>query len=422
MFLLSHCYGQIRVENSQSAEFYIKNVLIGPGIEVGQIKHVGMIGGLGQFDADPKIIGVKSGLILSTGNADSILGPNKSSRFTSTTILPESKLLVKDLRRGDKDLNRLSGGRTTDITVIEFDFVPVKNVLEFNYVFGSEEYPEFVGSYFNDVFGFFLSGPGIKRTMNLAVLPDGKTPISVNNVNHKKNKDYYRRNSRANGLKQVFLSGDKKAELEELKKYIQFDGLTKVLTVRYDVLPYRKYHIKIAIGDVGDRIYDSGVFLEAGSFTSTIDTAGKYFKDLEVFNNTSPPNIDSILRGKLPSDTIVTTQINEEFEITDIYFDHDSYLLIDSSTKQLEKLAQYLLSEKKLKCFLYGHTNNVGSKNYNQDLSEKRAMAVKNYLISQGIASSRIHYAGLNFEKPAFDNVTDEGRARNRRVEIVLEE
>jgi hypothetical protein len=65
-------------------------------------------------------------------------------------------------------------------------------MVEFEYVFGSEEYCEDVGSEYNDVFGFFISGPGINGVKNLAVLPGGTTPISVNSINHDVNTQYYR--------------------------------------------------------------------------------------------------------------------------------------------------------------------------------------------------------------------------------------
>ena len=422
-FLSFTCSGQIRVDNTKSAEYYIKNVFLGPGIEVGQIKYIGMIGGLGQFEADPKIIGVKSGLVLSTGNADSIKGPNNSNGYTSWGKFPDSKQLIRTLSKGDRDLNRLCKGKTKDITVIEFDFVPIKNILVYNYIFASEEYTEYVGSTFNDVFGFYLSGPGIKKKINLAVLKDGKTPVSVNSINHKTNKNYYRKNSyKTNFIKKIFTGKNKRAEMEALRNQLQFDGLTTVLTVHRDVIPYQKYHIKIAIGDVSDNIYDSGVFLEAGSFVSIRDSTGKYFEELKKINSDNPPDIDSILKFGFPVDTIVPTPINQNFEITDIYFNQDSHTLPDSSKIQLDSLAQYLLSESKFNCTLYGYTDNVGSKEYNQELSEKRAIGVINYLVSKGVKRSRLDSVGRNFENPKSDNITDDGRAKNRRVEIIIEE
>ncbi len=85
-------------------------------------------------------------------------------------------------------------------------------------------------------------------------------------------------------------------------------------------------------------------------------------------------------------------------------------------------LAGYLLSNKTFKCVLSGYSDNVGSKSYNQKLSEKRAVSVIDYLVLQGVDRKRLDYLGRNFENPKFDNSTNDGRAKNRRVEIIIEE
>jgi len=415
------CKSQIKVYASKSVEYYIKNVLLGPDIEVNAIKHIGMIGSMGQFKDTLKVMGLSSGLVLSTGNVDSLIGPNNTNGSTSLGQFPDSKQIKRLLRKGDRDLNILCKGRTTDISVIEFDFIPKKNVLEFSYVFASEEYPEYVGSVYNDVFGFFLSGPGIKNKINLAVLPDGKTPISVNNVNHKTNKEYYRSNkSKRNGFKSIFWSKEKKREMRALRQCVQFDGLTTVLKVHYDVIPYKKYHIKIAIGDEMDMIYDSGVFIAGGSFTSTGDSTGKFYSNLLTINPKTI-NIDSIFGKKTFIDSLGLPPISEQFEITDIYFDTDSYKLNDSSKVQLDLLADYLIENLMFKCTLMGYTDSIGSKNYNQKLSEQRAISVISYLIFKGVDRKRLDYLGNNFQNPKSDNETQQGRAKNRRVEIIIE-
>ncbi len=422
LFISVKVNSQIVVDTKQNAEFYVKNVLIGAGVEVGNVKQYGMIGSLGQFDADPKIIGVKSGLVLSTGDADSVVGPNNSRGYTSVGTPPESKYNMAKLAKGDKDLNRLCRSKTIDISVIEFDFVPLKNVLEFNYVFASDEYKEFVGSHFNDVFGFFLSGPGIKKKVNLAVLPDKTTPISINTINHKMNKKYFRHNPITIGpLKKILKSKNKRHDMNTLKNYIQFDGLTTVLKVQWDVVPYQKYHIKIAIGDAGDSQYDSAIFLEAGSFVSVKDTNGKYFKKLETLT-ANPPNLDSIFGTNTIVEADSPVLIDEKFEITDIYFDQNSYLVPDSAKAQLDNLVVYLQKNGNYTCILYGYTDNVGSKNYNQTLSEKRAKGILDYLVEKGIDPFRIVYFGHNFTQPNADNSTEVGRAKNRRVEIIIED
>ncbi len=124
----------------------------------------------------------------------------------------------------------------------------------FRYVFGSEEYPEWVGSSYNDVFGFFVTGPkpnglGTYNSYNVALIPGTSLPVTINNVNANSYSQYYVNNG----------SGTT----------IVYDGFTTVLTAMLVVVPCEQYHIKLAVGDAGDSQYDSGIFLEANSFSSS---------------------------------------------------------------------------------------------------------------------------------------------------------
>jgi outer membrane protein OmpA-like peptidoglycan-associated protein len=417
----THGHGQIRVDNSDSIAYYVRNVLIGSGIEVNNIKHTGMSGSVGQFEANKSIIGVSGGLVISTGNADSIVGPNNSGRYTSKGEYPQTANGVRAMKKGDKDLKKIGRSSVNDMTIIEFDFIPINNKLEFNYVFASEEYIEYVGTGYNDVFGFFLSGPGIKKKVNLAILPNTRTPITINTINHIKNKKYFRRNTIPSGkLKKLLTPKKVMQSYQQLHDKLQFDGLTTVLKVQYDVIPYKVYHIKIAIADIGDHSYDSAVFLEGNSFSSVRDSTGKYFK-IAMEAEKKPLNIDSIFHPQALIADSVVAEIDDKFEITDIYFDRDSHELSKASQSQLENLAQYLKNHPDLRCTIYGYTDNIGSFKYNQELSEKRALSVIDFLAESGIDRSALEYLGNSFSNPKADNETETGRAMNRRVEIVLE-
>ncbi|HEU4717642.1 MAG TPA: OmpA family protein [Bacteroidia bacterium] len=422
-------HGQITFESKQSVEFYVKNVLMGPGVYVANVKHYGMIGGMGQFEADSSILGVKSGLVLSTGVVDSLHGPNNSSGYTSFGKFPADAQEQKKVLRGDRNMNVICKGHAVDMTVIEFDFVPVNNVLEFNYVFGSEEYPEYAKSKYDDGFGFFLRGPGIHGTKNLAVLPNGKTPVNVNSINAKKHSKYFRKNyGKINRMsarsKKSFYRSKKKALRVLLMKSIQLDGLTTVLKVHADLIPYQLYHMKIGIADASDELFDSAVFLQAGSFVSIADTTAKYALALSELKD-DHPDPDSVLKGlKRPppvKNIVAPPTDDEKFSMTNIYFDTDKNVIPDSSKKELDALVNYLGTHDTLVCHITGYADNSGNVNHNKKLSEKRAQAIRDYLVAHGIKPGKIIVEGYGIDDPDADNSTAHGRALNRRVEISLE-
>ncbi len=213
--------------------------LIGGGLTVSNVSYTGDNTAGGQFlGGVSEGLEIESGVLLSSGNVADAAGPNDSEG--TTTIFSLS---------GDPDLDGLIPGfSTNDAAVLEFDFVAVGGTLSFNYVFGSEEYNEFVNSSFNDVFGFFLDG------VNIALIPGTSTPVSINNVNNGSNSSFYKDNSLADfGSPTPFGT--------------QADGFTVVLQATATLSP-GPHHIKLAIADAGDTILDSWVFLVAESFTS----------------------------------------------------------------------------------------------------------------------------------------------------------
>ena len=182
--------GQLKVDTSYTIEHLIDKVLVGKGIRVGNVKLNGHKVGLGYFQTDSAVIGMNSGILLSTGSVYDATGENNTPGQSGALFSYGTATKNKRSRRGDRDLNKICRGRTYDVNIIEFDFVPFNNNVTFNYCFASEEYKEYVGSRFNDVFAFIVEGPKLRKT-NIAVLPNSKLPITINNVNHKKNKNFY---------------------------------------------------------------------------------------------------------------------------------------------------------------------------------------------------------------------------------------
>jgi gliding motility-associated-like protein len=219
----------------------VQNVLLGQGITVSNIQFTGTPAMLGSFTyggGNPNL-SLASGVMLSSGNIADGQGANTVASAGVDFGLP-----------GDPSLDAIVGTTTLDAAVLEFDFVPQSSNVAFRYVFASEEYPEFVGSQYNDVFGFFITGPGFPPAgQNIAIIPGTSTPVAINNVNQISFSNYYRDNTGGAST--------------------QFDGFTAVFSTNtVTVTPCSTYHIKIAIADVGDGVYDSAVFLEASSFKS----------------------------------------------------------------------------------------------------------------------------------------------------------
>jgi hypothetical protein len=217
-------------------------ILIGSGLDYSNVVFTGADSSRGSFWGGPGNIGVANGIILTSGDVDLAPGPNNGTGAGAGNDTP-----------GDPDLEMLApGGQSNDACVLEFDFVPFYEYVWFQFVFGSEEYTEYVGSPFNDVFGFFISGPGISgpysnNSKNIALIPGTEVPVSINNVNQDINPDY-------------FILND--------SNFVQYDGFTTVLTAGSEVVPDQTYHIKLVIGDMVDNVFDSGVLLQASSFCS----------------------------------------------------------------------------------------------------------------------------------------------------------
>jgi len=261
---------QLQVDNAAPASdpnYLIKNVLVGEGVTISNITYSGNPQQFGTFKGAKDFLGFDEGIILSTGkvldavtdNEMDIPGdPGASGSFAGGTVSEAD--LIKLSQKTDQQLGINGGGGLLDLLVINFDFIPTSDSIVFRYVFASEEYPEWVNSKFNDVFGFFISGPGLSGDYtngaeNLAIVPGtndlGVTVSSVHgpyNSFPPLNEQFYIDNPQ--------------------NKFIEYDGYTTVFVVSAKVQPCQTYRLKIAIADKGSETYDSAVFLEAKSLSS----------------------------------------------------------------------------------------------------------------------------------------------------------
>jgi hypothetical protein len=225
MILSKSSFSQLTIDETATSPQLVNNI-VQPGY-TSNMKLNCPTGASATFTGTSDI-GFEKGIILSTGKASSAKGPNDA---TNTSFSFGAA--------GDLQLDSVNGTQTFDACTLEFDLIPTSDTLRIRYVFGSEEYPEFINQPFRDALGFFVSGPGITGNKNIAIDALSSSQNFVDNTNGTS---------------------------------IQYDGFTKPLTALQALTPNAAYHLKIVIADVADALYDSGVFIEAGSITTGIKT------------------------------------------------------------------------------------------------------------------------------------------------------
>ena len=246
----------IEVNPNFSATELVEDIFIGGGcFEVSNITQIGADAGLGYFSNGMSSIGLEDGIILASGDVLNAQGPNSGGGTGNSLNQP-----------GDPDLQSLSGVTSNDAHGIEFDFTPTLDEIQFRFAFASDEYCEYVNAGVNDAFGFFISGPGINgpytgNAANIALIPGTNTAVSINTVNHIQNTNFFKSNSSGCGNPIVAFND------------IEYDGMTTVLVATANVIPCETYHIKLVVGDGGDFIFDSAVFLQANSFEAGGDAS-----------------------------------------------------------------------------------------------------------------------------------------------------
>lgn len=225
----------------------------------------------------------------------------------------------------DQDLSTITGGTYTNGAIIEFDFVATGDTLSFNYIFASSEYSSYTCSNYNDVFGFFLSGPGINgpftnNAENIATVPGSTVPVAINTVNSgtasspggdPANCAAEDPNWQANSI--YFTTGNNTLFSSSNSPMSSFNGSTVVLPANSDLTCGDTFHIKLAIANDVDQALNSGVFLQAKSFTtgaveiSENSTNTVNALDTLLVEGCSELSIDFLRPpGSDPNDTIIT--------------------------------------------------------------------------------------------------------------------
>lgn len=244
----------IQIDDTYTAQQLVEDVLIDS--DCASVSNFSVTGGdfggrensYGYFDGGTSSFPFVNGIILSTGRALIAQGPNNS--------------LSDDGRGmnwpGDQDLEQaLEIGRSTDATILEFDFTPLSNKISFDYMLSSEEYHDNAPCNYADGFAFLLKQAGSTAAyQNLALVPGKTIPVNTMNIRPE-----------IGGI------GGCRAENEEyfggfndVEHPTNFNGQTVVMKAQADVIPGITYHIKLVIADEGNYRYDSAIFLGGGSF------------------------------------------------------------------------------------------------------------------------------------------------------------
>ena len=262
-------FAQIEIEQSYTIEEYVNDILLGSGISASNISFTGSEVQIGFLTGgEGTIFPMDAGLVLSSEHAINLQQAGADG-LPADDVIPAGEEVS-----GEPDLltiansvppligESFSVSSVNDVAILEFDFIATGDTMSFNYSFGSDEYLTWINTQYNDIFAFFLSGPGITGpyaspagfpdgAMNIAQVPDTDPPlpITISSVNPGSYAEYY--------IDNPFPNVD-----------IDQNGFTTKLTAIANVICGETYHIKLAIGDGSDTALESVVILESGSFSS----------------------------------------------------------------------------------------------------------------------------------------------------------
>ena len=256
-FSISLC-GQVTITQPYAtAEEYVQEILLGDGVTATNITFTGSLAQLGLLENGSGVFSVESGLMLNTDDAT-------CEGFCADCLggsVPDADLLNVANSVPPLIGQSFTVSSVNDVCILEFDFEAGGDSIAFNYVFGSDEYLTYVNTTYNDIFAFFLSGPGITGpydspagfpggAVNIAGVPesDPNLPVTISSVNSQTNSAYYIDNQSNNG--------------------VCVNGYTQPFVAEYAIQCGETYHIKLAIADGTDTALESIVVLEEGSFSS----------------------------------------------------------------------------------------------------------------------------------------------------------
>jgi gliding motility-associated-like protein len=310
-------FSQLAVNTGQTALQYVTNNLIGSGVTVSNVTFTGGATQIGDFSDATSNIGFQGGIVLSSGDVTELVGVSttQTAGTIGTSGISDNSLLSV-AQSVTTNPSAASITSTKDLAALEFDFVAVSNVVSFNFVFGSDEYLTYVNTVFNDVFGFFVSGPGItgpyaspagfpNGSVNLAVVPNTNLPITISTIHPGLNAQYYVPGGPGNTL----------------------NGYTTPIPITFNVQCGETYHFKFAVADCQDNYLSTAVFLQDDSFFSppvgiSLQTANGTDTIPEACVDANVLFIRSACQSNLP--------LTVNFSVTGTAIDDVDFILADS--------------------------------------------------------------------------------------------
>lgn len=288
----------VTAATGQNINTFVQNNLIGNGVYVFNVKFNNATGNIatpqiGTFNSNGYIqLFMDEGVVMTTGNVSVAPGPN-SSGSQSASVTPMFS---------DSQLNSIASGTINGCATLDFDFVSISPFVTVNYCFGSEEYPEYVCSNFNDVFAFYVTGPdpesGQTVTRNAAIIPHSTSTanpngiaVAINTVNVGQAGSSGGSGSGCNyNYSQYYVTNS-------WNTGVQYDGFTRKLAASTIVTPCQQYHMHISVCNVGDNAFDSGVFLEKKSFNSPVAQITLGSEGIDTIQHSHPHTVPLTVGG-----------------------------------------------------------------------------------------------------------------------------
>ncbi|TXC75626.1 choice-of-anchor L domain-containing protein [Luteibaculum oceani] len=278
---------QVRSDGDFSDPNYlISEILTGRGVQIFNVQSYGSNQQFGLFSNGVSTIGLDSGIIMSSGIAEAFassydLGGGTTADFAFSETPTQGggdADLLKLAQKTAQDIGIQAPPKMDDAAWISFEFIPTTDSVTLTFVFGSEEYPDYINSFYNDVFGFFVAGPNISGaysapaafpngSKNFAEIPNENLAITVSTVNDQVNSAYYIDNQ--NGGRAT-----------------HYNGFTTTIEVSLPLVPCQRHYFRFAIADGFQNNFDSGVLIKAKGFSTAkwkIDQSASFQKEPDLF-------------------------------------------------------------------------------------------------------------------------------------------